>query len=130
MGSAKCTDFVLPSYVKVQEMHLIIVYEVQEMNEKKYKKRLEFQQKIISRQSEQIDSLKFENEKLKQKLIEKDEIINTVALLKNELVENVDETKKYKEEYKILIQELKKMKSIVNQEVYKGRWKLIKLLLK
>ena len=100
------------------------------MNEKKYKKRLEFQQKIISRQSEQIDALKTEIETLKNKLKEKDEIINSVEPMRKEMAENINEQKRLKKEYKKLIQELKKMKSIVNQTVYKGRWWLIKFLLK
>lgn len=102
------------------------------MNEKKnkHKKRFQFQQKMISRQLKQIDDLKLENEKLKLELEEKNKIINSVASLKNELIENVNEAKKYKEEYKGLVNELRKMKEIINQEVYKGRWKLIKYLIK
>lgn len=97
------------------------------MNEKK---RLEFQQKMISRQSEQIESLKLQNEKLKLELQEKDEIINSVASLRDELTKNVAESKKYKEEFRELVQELRKMKEIVNQTVYKGRWRLIKFFIK
>lgn len=100
------------------------------MNEKNYKKRLDFQQKMTARYLEQINNLKVENEKLKNELKEKNEVINSVASLRKELTENVNEVKKYKKEYKRLIQELKMMKSIVNQEVYKGRWWLIRLLLK
>lgn len=123
--------FALPSYVKVQIMHLIFVYEVQKkMNEKNYKKRLEFQQKMISRQSEQIEALKSQIEKLQIKLKEKDEVISSVTPLRKELTENVNEIKKHKKEYQKLIQELKTMKNIVNEEVYKKRWWLIKFLLK
>lgn len=95
------------------------------MNEKKnrYDKRLAFQQKMISR-------LLKENENLKLELKEKDEIINSVASLRSELTENVNVTKKYKEQYKSLIQELKDMKKILNKEVYKNRWWLFKWLLK
>lgn len=100
------------------------------MNEKQYKKRLGFQQKMISRQAEQIESLKVENESLKLKLQEKDEMINSVTPLKNELTNNVNEVKKCKEEYKRLVKELRKMKEILNQTVYKGRWRLIKWLIK
>lgn len=100
------------------------------MNEKSYKKRLEFQQKIISRQSEQIESLKLQIEKLKIECKEKNEIINSVTPLRNELTENVNEIKKYKKEYIKLIQELKKMKKIVNQKVYRGRWKIVRWLIK
>ena len=102
------------------------------MNEKKnkYEKRSQFQKNMISRQSEPIESLKSEIEILRNKLIEKDEIINSVKPLREELSRNVAEAKKYKEEYKNLIKELKKMKNIVNQEVYKNRWWLIKFLIR
>lgn len=131
MESVKYTDFTLSSYVKVQICTLMFYERCKiEMNEKKYKRRIEFQQKVISRQSEQIDDLKSEIEKLKNEIKEKDQIINSVAPLRDELTANVNEVKKYKKEYKKLIQELRKMKSIVDQEVYKKRWWLIKLLLK
>ena len=100
------------------------------MNEKTYKKRLDFQQKMISRQSEQIELLKSQVEKLKLELKEKDKIIDSVTPLKNELISNIEDAKKYKKESKNLIQELRKMKDIVNQEVYGGRWKLIKYLMR
>lgn len=100
------------------------------MSEKKYKKRFEFQRKLISRQSEQIEELKSQINDLELECKRKDNLINSVSLLKDELTENVTEVKKYKNEYKKLIDELRKMKEIINQEVYKGRWWLIKFLIK
>ena len=100
------------------------------MNEKRYEKRLEFQRKMISKQSEQIESLKKQIEKLKLESIEKDSIINSVDYLRDELNKNVSDIKKYKREYSELIDELKKMKKILNTEVYNGRWKLVKFLIK
>lgn len=100
------------------------------MNEKNYKKRLDFQQKIISRQSEEIEDLKLKNEELKMKLAEKDELINSVSSLREELTNNVSDIKRYKKEYKELINELRKMKKIMNQEIYKNRWWLVKFLIK
>lgn len=100
------------------------------MSEKNYKKRFEFQNKMISRQSEQIDSLKSEIEKLNLKCDEKDKIINSVTPLRNELTENIKEIKEYKRQYRGLIDELRNMKEIMNQEVFGGRWWLIRLLLK
>lgn len=116
----------------MQIMHLIFAYEVQIMNEKnkKYEKRLVFQQKIITRQSEQIENLKFEIEKLTLECQKKDEIINSVTPLRNELTENINKVKEYKKQYSELIDELKKMKKIVDQTLYKGRWKLVKHLIK
>jgi DNA repair exonuclease SbcCD ATPase subunit len=100
------------------------------MNEKNYKRKLDFQQKLIARQSEQIESQKNEIDKLKLELKEKDKMIHSVDSLRNELSQNISEIKKYKEEYKILIDEVRKMKSIINQDVYKNRWWLIKFLIK
>lgn len=100
------------------------------MNEKNYEKKLKLQHDIISRQSKQIEILNAKNEELELKLKEKDELINSVAPLRNELEKNVEEVKKYKDKYKSLIEELKRMKDILNQKVYKGRWWLIKLLMK
>lgn len=100
------------------------------MDEKKYKKRIEFQEKMISRKNEQIESLELRIQNLELKCKEKDNIIDSITHLRNELNENIDKTNKHKEEYKELIYELKKMKEILNQTVYKGRWKLIKFLIK
>lgn len=100
------------------------------MNENKYKKRLDFQQKMIQHQSEQIESLKMVVEKLKQELQEKDKIIDSVILMREELAQNIAEIKEYKKQYKEKIEELKKMKDTMNQTVFKNRWSLIKLLMK
>ena len=67
---------------------------------------------------------------MKLEIEEKNMIIDSVALLRDELVRNVDEAQQYKEEAKENVDELRKMKEIVNQEVYKGRWWLIRLLIK
>lgn len=99
-------------------------------NKNKYEKRLAFQQKMITRQSEQIEKLKSENERLNNKLIEKDELINAIEPMRKEMADNLKEQKRLKKEYKTLIQELKDMKKIVNKEVYRNRWWLIRWLLK
>lgn len=100
------------------------------MNENGYKKKLDIQSRTISRQSKQIEELKDENEKLKFEIEKNKEIIDSITPLRNELVQNVDCINKYKEEYRILINEIRKMKEILNQDVYKGKWKLIKFLLR
>ena len=100
------------------------------MTEKNYKKRLEFQQNMISRQSEQIEELKSQIEKLELECEKKDETINSVAYLRDEMIKQVSEVKEYKKQYKELIEELKAMKKAMNQSVYKGRWNLVKFLTK
>ena len=66
------------------------------MNERNCKKRLDFQQKIISRKSEEIDMLKIENEKLRQELQKKDEVIASVEPMRKEMAENINEIKQKK----------------------------------
>lgn len=100
------------------------------MNEKNYKKRFEFQERMISRQSEQINDLKSQIEKLKLECKAKDEIIESVDSLRKDFIGDIDDIKKYKKQYKKLIQELKDMKKILNQEVYKNKWWLIKFLIR
>lgn len=100
------------------------------MNEKKYKKRFEFQNSIISRQSDQIEDLKSQIENLKLELKEKDGIINSVSPLREELKQNVSEIKQYKEEYKSLIDELRLMKNVMNKEAFKNRWWIVRLLIR
>ena len=100
------------------------------MSEKKYEKRLEFQRKIISRQLKQIDELKAKIEELELIIEEKDEVIESIEPLRKELAVNINDIKQQRKRYNSLIKELKAMKSIVNEDVYKRRWWLIKYLLK
>lgn len=97
---------------------------------KSEKKKLDFQQKIITRQSKQIELLKSQIEYLKQKCQEKDDVINSVQSIREELVENAKEHRRFKNEYKELVDELKQMKKIIDVNVYKGRWKIVKFLIK
>lgn len=100
------------------------------MNENKYKKRLDFQQKMIARQSEEVENLKSQIEKLKLELQEKDKIIDSVTPLRNELKQHIVEIEKKKSKYDELEEELRKMKGIMNQTVFKNRWSLIRFLMK
>ena len=100
------------------------------MNENKYKKRLDFQQKMIARQSEQIESLKSQIEKLELNLREKDNVINSIIPMKKELAQNIADAKKSKKEYKKLVDELRKMKNVMNETVYNGRWWFIRFFIK
>lgn len=100
------------------------------MNEKNYKKRLDFQQNVISRKSKEVETLRLENEKLKEKLKEKDELIASVESIRKEMAENVREHKRLQNEYQGLIKELRQMRNILNKEAFNNRWWLIKLLIK
>ena len=100
------------------------------MNEKNYRKRLDFQNQVIAHQSKQIDVLKLKINRLEQKLKEKDEIINSVESMRNEMMDSIKEQRRLKNEYEKLIRELVKMKEIINTAAYNGRWRLVKFLVK
>lgn len=100
------------------------------MNEKKYERKLEIQQKKISYQSKQIEDLESQIRKLKLEIEEKNKVINSISTLREELINDIAESKEYKEKSKKLLDELRKMKEVINVEVFKGRWKLIKFLIK
>lgn len=95
-----------------------------------YKRDYEFQKKLNARQAEEIESLKTQIDALTSLCEEKDKIIYSVDDLRKELAENVEEIKTKKNEYNSLVNELRYMKKIINQEVYRGRWKLVKFLIK
>ena len=80
-------------------------------------------EKMLSDRREQI-------EKLKQELKEKDELINSIEPIRREMIENNKEHKRLKNKYQELINELKLMKKIMDVTVYKGKWRLIKWLIK
>lgn len=86
------------------------------MIENRYKKRYEAQTKIVTRQREEIESLKLKNEELERECEKKDELISSIEPMRSELKE--------------LIDELKEMKTIANKKLYKGRWKIIRFLIR
>lgn len=95
-----------------------------------YKRDYEFQKKLNERQVKEIEFLKLENEKLKIQCKEKDKIINSVDSLRVEMAHHKDAIKDKRKEYEELIDDLRNMRKIMNQTVFKGRWRLIKLLIK
>ena len=97
---------------------------------KKRRKKSDLRGQIIKRQIDKIDSLKNDISKLKIDCEEKDKIINSVNSLRDDLIETIETLKAKGEEYDKLISDLKEMRKIMNQEVFKGRWKIIKWLLK
>ena len=99
-------------------------------DKKRYERKFEFQKKLISKQSEQIDELKSRIQELELKCEEKDKEIMSVSSLKEELEKNVDEIKEYRKCYMKLLEEIRTMKEVINKEIYKGKWSIIKFLIK
>lgn len=104
------------------------------MSAKKYgtkgKKEQDIKSKIIQKQVDEIKSLEEEVANLKAMCEEKDKVINSVSLLHNELQSLIDEAKSKMTEYDNGVAEIKKMKRIFDDELYNGKWNLVKLLIK
>lgn len=90
----------------------------------------EAQKKVILAQIEKIGKLKKQISDLEIDNQKKDAIINSITDIREELENTVEDLKEKREEYEKLIDELQQMKKVMNQTVFKGRWKLIKILLK
>ena len=99
------------------------------MNKYSKNKKSDYKSQIINRQIDEIEHLKQEISKLEIDCEEKNKLINSIDSLRNDLVSVIDELKNKRQEYDKLITELYEMKSVMNQTVFKGRWKLIRLLL-
>lgn len=97
---------------------------------KKRNRKSDVKSRIIERQTNEIESLKNKISELEIDCQDKDEIINSIDSLRIELDETVQSLKKKGEVYDRIIGELKEMKKIMNKEVFKGRWNIIRLLLK
>ena len=95
-----------------------------------YEKKYEFQKKLTLKQSEEIKELESKIEELENKCKEKDKIINSIESLRNELMENINGAKESRENYEDLVSELREMKKVMNQTVFKKKWRLIRFLMK
>lgn len=94
------------------------------------KKRNDRKSRIISRQVDEIDKLKQTISDLEISCQEKDELIGSIDALLSDMKETVNGIKKKSDEYDKLVDELKQMKKIMNEEVFNNKWWLIKFLLR
>lgn len=96
----------------------------------KNKKKSDMKNRMILNQIDKIDRLQKTIDELTISCEEKDKIIESINALRDDLFTTVNELKKKGEQYDKLIADLTAMKKVMNQTVFKGRWKLIRLLLK
>ena len=74
-------------------------------------------------QSEKIEALRKAILALEIDNVEKDKIIGSVDSLRSELIDVIEGLKNKDRKYDELIDELITMKNVMNQEVFKGKWK-------
>ncbi len=96
----------------------------------RYEKKYETQKKIVLRQLDEIEKLKSSISELEIDSEKRTELINSITDIRTELYEVIDDLSERREEYTRLIQDLRQMKMVMNQTVFKGKWRLIKLLLR
>lgn len=96
----------------------------------RYEKKYETQKKIVLRQLDEIEKLKSSISELEIDSEKRTELIDSITDIRTELYEVIDDLSEKREEYTRLIEDLRQMKMVMNQTVFKGKWKLIKLLLR
>jgi hypothetical protein len=96
----------------------------------RYEKKYETQKKIVLRQLDEIEKLESSISELEIDSEKRTELIDSITDIRTELYEVIDDLSERREEYTRLIQDLRQMKIVMNQTVFKGKWRLIKLLLR
>lgn len=85
---------------------------------------------IIRHQMDEIKSLKAQINELNISCRQKDELISSIDHMQKDFAHIIDDLKCKKEEYNCLIREVREMRDALNREIYKGKWFIIKWLLK
>lgn len=96
----------------------------------RYEKKYETQKKIVLRQLDEIEKLKSSISELEIDSEKRTELIDSITDIRTELYEVIDDLSEKREEYTRLIEDLRQMKMVMNQTIFKGKWRLIKLLLR
>lgn len=97
---------------------------------KRIKNRDSLRSQILQRKEREIAFLKEKIVELQNECNEKDEIIKSVEDMRIQLKKSTDDIEKSKEEYRALNEDLRQMKKILNKTVFRGRWRIIKWLMK
>lgn len=96
---------------------------------KKINKR-DINRRIIDKQADEIEELKSAISELEIDCEKKDALIDSVESFRKEMLEVIDELRSKGAEYDKLMDDLIQMRKVMNQDVFKGRWKIIKWLLR
>lgn len=103
---------------------------VKNMGKRKNKRKHGVRASIIKRQSDEIKSLKEKIKELNATIAEKDKLIQSVEPLRQELKNNIEGVREKRKECDAIMEDLKLMRKAFNKEVFKGRWNIVKFLIK
>lgn len=100
------------------------------MNRRSSKKKPDVKKQIINRQIDEIERLKKTVSELQISCGQKDEMLQSIETLQTDFVSVIDDLKEKSKRYNDLIAEVYQMRNVMNQIVFKGKWKFIRLLIK
>lgn len=100
------------------------------MRNKRGRTKSDTKNKIIKRQSDEIESLRSQIEKLNIDNANKDELIYSIDHLREEFEDIIDNLKSKEAEYDKLIADLRLMRKAFDREVFANRWWIVKRLMK
>ena len=95
-----------------------------------YEKKYNAQKKVVLRQANEIDRLKQIVSELKTDGKDKEELIASILVLKDEMLDCIGTIEKQRVEYDKLISDLRQMRDAMNRIVYNGKWRFLKIFLK
>lgn len=97
---------------------------------KHLEKQKEAQQVVIQKQQDEINAMLHEIEELQIENEQKERIRKSVEYLHEEMKLVLSEIDEQRKEYQKLIDELKQMRDVTNQIVFKGRWRWLRFFIK
>ena len=100
------------------------------MSVRKIERKYEKQKRTVLRQLSDIERLEHQIAGLRADSESKKELFNSVSDLYDDLTSTIVELKIKSDEYDKLISELQQMKKVMNQNFFKGKWRLIRFLLR
>lgn len=94
------------------------------------RKKQDLKSRTIQRQANQIKDMQKEINRLETRCKEQEEEIGSMAYMHDEMASLISELREKVKEYNSHLDEIKKMKAVFNKDLFKGRWSLVKLLVK
>lgn len=94
------------------------------------RKKQDLKSRTIQRQANQIKDMQKEIDRLETRCKEQEKELGSMAYMHDEMASLISELREKVKEYNSYLDEIKKMKAVFNKDLFKGRWNLVKFLVK
>ena len=84
----------------------------------------------LQRKEKEIESLKEQVLKLQNECNEKDKLLHSIDDMRKELESTIESLKEKSREYESLNEDLRQMRKVFDKTAFKGKWNIIKWLMK